>query len=135
MTTIPRNIHKPIKSFLNEGIALHRRTWTLKCAERLKYTNLNEDAKWNHCESKSVSAFDALSFGSDNGFIGCFAHFRKRICPSVVHTPWVHASVDGFEEMEEKCPRLKLLHHPKSSEWPQFYERRRKIPNGRLFRN
>ena len=110
MTRVPwKDMQRPLRSFLNGGIALHRREWTLKCAESMTGQSLNEDTKWNRCRSKKVTALDALSFGSDNGFTGCFTYHGERRCPSAVHKPWVNALRKEYHEMERNCPRLEEM--------------------------
>jgi hypothetical protein len=106
-----QNLTRPLVSFMNGGVALHRREWTLDCATRMQTAHhLNEDAKWNGCRpSPPVSALDALSFGSDNGFSGCFRYHGSRHCPTVVHKPWVHAPVKKLQEMQRHCPRLEEM--------------------------
>lgn len=109
---VPWNdLRRPLASFLNGGVALHRREWTLSCSYRMRNRLLNEDAKWNECDPTRVSALDALSFGSDNGFTGCFLHEGRRRCPSVLHKPWVHASARRLKELEKNCPRLEEMRH------------------------
>lgn len=107
VTRVPwRNMGEPLRVHLNGGIALHRRTWTAACAEKMLHVNLNEDSKWNRCNHTAVSARDAFSFGSDNGITACFTFERVRICPTVVHKPWVRSSGSKLMEMERSCPRL-----------------------------
>ena len=111
ITRVPwENMEKPFRVFLNGGIALHRRQWTLACTRRFQRVLLNEDAKWNECGFKLPTAFDAMSFGSDNGFTMCFTHDGRRICPSVVHKPWVrYNTINELRELEESCPRLREM--------------------------
>lgn len=103
------NLDSPSTFFMNGGIALHRKEWTLQCARFHRRSYLNEDAKWNRCRRKHVLVRDALAFGSDNGFSGCFTYNQTRICPSVVHKPWVFSTASSLEEMKGSCPRLEAL--------------------------
>ena len=116
-TPVPwQNLQQTLGSFLNGGIALHRREWTARCARTLAHAQLNEDAKWNRCGFTPVSALDAMSFGSDNGFILCFGHKGRRVCPSTVHKPWSRQRGRRLHELWRHCPRLEQMQH----EWTRF---------------
>ena len=107
ITPVPwDDLRRPLGAFLNGGVALHRREWTRACAKKLARANLNEDAKWNRCGYTPVTALDAMSFGSDNGFTLCFTHEGTRRCPSVVHKPWSGHRVRRLGELLHSCPRL-----------------------------
>ena len=110
-TSVPKDLQQPLGSFLNGGIALHRREWTQACAKKMHHANLNEDAKWNQCKSTPVTALDAMSFGSDNGFTTCFTHENRRRCPSVVHKPWKRSGTKRMQELKQNCPRLEDMQH------------------------
>jgi len=104
-----KNFPHPL--YLNGGLALHRRKWTIQCALSTAKKRLNEDAKWNTCARNEVLRHDALSFASDNGHTGCFTHLGHRICPFGVHKPWTHGSVNLNKELEANCSGLASMRY------------------------